>query len=74
MFYRRGDILYWKISDFVEEVKQTLKEEKLHVNTVYGWFKKLEEERIHYISRDRMDTNEKVYDDLDLRELRFLLK
>ena len=62
----RGDILYWKISDFVEEVKQTLKEEKLHVNTVYGWFKKLEEERIHYISRT-LDTNEKVYDELDMR-------
>ena len=66
MFYRRGDILYWKISDFVEEIKQTLNEEKLHVNTVYGWFKKLEEKRIHYISRT-VDTNEKVYDDLDLR-------
>ena len=66
MFYMRGDILYWKISDFVEEVKQTLKEEKLHVNTVYGWFKKLEENRIHYISRT-VETNEKVYDELDLR-------
>jgi hypothetical protein len=62
----RGDILYWKISDFVEEIKQTLKEEKLHVNTVYGWFKKLEKERIHYISRT-VDTNEKIYDELDLR-------
>ena len=66
MFYMRGDILYWKISDFVEEIKLTLKEEKLHVNTVYGWFKKLEEERIHYISRT-VDTNEKIYDELDLR-------
>jgi hypothetical protein len=62
----RSDILYWKISDFVEEIKQTLKEEKLHVNTVYGWFKKLEKERIHYISRT-VDTNEKIYDELDLR-------
>jgi hypothetical protein len=62
----RGDILYWKISDFVEEIKLTLKEEKLHVNTVYGWFKKLEKERIHYISRT-VDTNEKIYDELDLR-------
>ena len=53
--------MYWKISDFVEEVNLTLKEEKLHVNTVYGWFKKLEEKRIHYISRT-VDTNEKVYD------------
>lgn len=58
--------MHWKISDFVEEVKQTLGEEKLHVNTVYGWFKKLEEEEIHYISRT-VDTNEKVYDELDLR-------
>jgi hypothetical protein len=58
--------LYWKISDFVEEVKKTLDEEKLHVNTVYGWFKKLEKENIHYISRT-VDTNEKVYDELDLR-------
>jgi hypothetical protein len=58
--------LHWKISDFVEEVKQTLGEEKLHVNTVYGWFKKLEKEEIHYISRT-VDTNEKVYDELDLR-------
>ena len=62
----RGDILYWKISEFVEEIKLTLKEEKLHVNTVIGWFKKLEEERIHYVSRT-LDTNEKVYDELDLR-------
>jgi trehalose/maltose hydrolase-like predicted phosphorylase len=62
----RGDILYWKISDFVEEIKLTLKEEKLHVNTVYGWFKKLEKERIHYISRT-VDTNEKIYNELDLR-------
>ena len=66
MFYMRGDILYWKISDFVEEIRLTLKEESLHVNTVYGWFKKLEKERIHYISRT-VDTNEKIYDGLDLR-------
>ena len=58
--------MYWKISDFVEEIKLTLKEESLHVNTVYGWFKKLEKERIHYISRT-VDTNEKIYDELDLR-------
>ena len=47
MFYRRGDILYWKISDFVEEIKITLKEENLTVNTVYSWFKRLEKEQIH---------------------------
>lgn len=58
--------MYWKIRDFVEQVKQTLKEEKLHANTVDGWFKKLEEKGIHYISRTE-ETNEKVYDELDLR-------
>ena len=58
--------MFWKISDFVEEVKTTLNEEKLHVNTVYSWFKKLEEKRIHYISRT-VEADEKVYDALDLR-------
>lgn len=57
--------LYWKISDFVEEIKSNLEESKLHINTVDGWFKKLEEERLHYISRTE-ETNEKVYDQLDL--------
>jgi hypothetical protein len=65
--------LYWKIRDFVEKVKQTIKEEKLHVNTVDGWFKKLEEERIHYISRTE-ETNEKVYDELDLQIAVFIKK
>jgi hypothetical protein len=65
--------LYWKIRDFVEQVKQTLKEKKLHVNTVDGWFKKLEEERIHYISRTT-ETNEKVYDELDLQLAVFIKK
>lgn len=58
--------MYWKISEFVEEIKKELNEEKLHVNTVYGWFKKLEDKQIHYISRT-VDTNEKVYDELDLQ-------
>lgn len=58
--------LHWKISDFVEEVKQTLQEDKLHINTADGWFKKLEEEQIHYINRTE-ETNEKVYDELDLQ-------
>jgi hypothetical protein len=58
--------LYWKISEFVEKIKQTLQEEKLHSNTVDGWFKKSEEERIHYICRTA-ETNEKVYDELDLQ-------
>jgi hypothetical protein len=68
-----GGVLYWRMSDFVEEVKLTLKEDKLHVNTVYSWFKKLEEKQIHYISRT-VDTNEKVYDKLDLQIAVFIKK
>lgn len=60
------DTLYWKISDFVEKIRESIQEEKLHINTVDGWFKKLEEERIHYINRTE-ETNEKVYDELDLQ-------
>ncbi|MRX56573.1 MerR family transcriptional regulator [Bacillus idriensis] len=36
------------------------------MNTVDGWFKRLETDRIHYINRSE-DTNEKIYDDLDLK-------
>ena len=66
-------ILHWKISDFVEKIKETLQEDKLHINTVDGWFKKLEEERIHYINRTE-ETNEKVYDKLDLQLAIFIKK
>lgn len=65
--------MFWKISDFVEEIKHLLKENKLHINTVDGWFKKLEEERIHYVSRTE-DSNEKVYDSLDLEIAAFIKK
>jgi hypothetical protein len=64
---KKGAIsLYWKISDFVDQVKQALGEDKLHSNTVDGWFKKLEDDRIHFVTRTE-ETNEKVYDNLDLR-------
>ncbi|MBT2687780.1 MerR family transcriptional regulator [Bacillus sp. ISL-47] len=64
--------MYWKISDFVEEIKYVLQEKRLHINTVDGWFKKLEEEQIHYVSRTE-DSNEKVYESLDL-ELAIFIK
>lgn len=70
---KRVIALYWKISDFVDQVKQTTGEEKLHSNTVDGWFKKLEEDRIHFITRTE-ETNEKVYDDLDLKLAIFIKK
>ncbi|MFK2827136.1 MerR family transcriptional regulator [Bacillus sp. B190/17] len=50
-------VKYWKISDFAKEVGK-------HSNTVDGWFKQLEEKRIHMIGRT--EHGEKVYDQLDL--------
>jgi hypothetical protein len=47
---------FYKISDFAVKVGR-------HQNTVDGWFKKLEEQYIHYVNRAN---NEKVYDTLDL--------
>ena len=43
-----------------------LGEEKLNRKTVATWFNKMEELGIHYINRTE-DTNEKVYDELDLK-------
>lgn len=53
---------FWRISDFAKEVGK-------HTNTVDGWFKQLEDKRVHYISRA---SNEKVYDDLDLQIALFI--
>lgn len=64
---------FWKISDFVEEIKKYLAIENLHINTVDGWFKRLESDRIHYINRTE-DTNEKIYDELDLKIAIFIKK
>jgi len=55
---------FWRIGDFAEEIGKTRSEKPPHVNTVDGWFKQLEEKRVHYVNRAG---NEKVYDDLDLR-------
>jgi hypothetical protein len=48
---------YWRIGEFSKEIKK-------HFNTVDGWFKSLEERRIHYVGRTN---NEKIYDQLDLK-------
>lgn len=63
---------HWKIGDFVEEVKRVVQDD-IHINTVDGWFKKLEQEKIHYVNRAE-GTSEKVYDDLDLRIAIFIKK
>lgn len=57
---------FWKISDFANKVGK-------HLNTVDGWFKKLEEQGIHYINRTE-STGEKVYDDLDLRIAQYIVE
>jgi DNA-binding transcriptional MerR regulator len=48
---------YWRISDFAKQVNK-------HTNTVDGWFKNLEDKKIHFINRT--DNGEKVYDQTDL--------
>lgn len=64
---------YWKISDFTEQIKLAFEHEKIHMNTIDGWFKALESKRIHYVMRTE-DTKEKVYDDLDLQIAIFIKK
>lgn len=64
--------MHWKIRDFVEEIKRIIQED-IHVNTVDGWFKKLEKDKIHYINRAE-GTNEKIYDELDLKIATFIKK
>ncbi|WP_033829503.1 hypothetical protein [Bacillus andreraoultii] len=58
--------MFWKISDFTDEIKKAVGDKKLNRKTVDTWFKKLEDDGIHYVNRTE-DTNEKVYDGLDLQ-------
>jgi hypothetical protein len=64
---------FWKISDFVEELNLQLDQSNVHMNTIDGWFKRLEKEHLHYVNRT-LDTNEKVYDELDLKIALFIKK
>ncbi|MFP7474298.1 MerR family transcriptional regulator [Niallia taxi] len=64
---------YWKISDFTEQIKLSVDNERIHINTIDGWFKALESKRIHYVARTE-DTKEKVYDELDLEIAIFIRK
>ncbi|MED1203521.1 hypothetical protein [Heyndrickxia acidicola] len=64
---------FWKIGDFIEVIKSKLDNQSMHSNTVDGWFKRLETERVHYINRT-LETNEKIYDDLDLKIALFIKK
>lgn len=64
---------FWKISDFVIQIRRRGDITNLHANTVDGWFKRLEADKIHYINRTE-DTDEKIYDELDLRIAVFIKK
>lgn len=60
----------WYISEFIDEISQQLKIKyqienfSIHQNTIDNWFKKMEEEKIHFLHRD--DFKSKIYDDTDL--------
>lgn len=54
---------YWKISDFAKEVGK-------HQNTVDGWFKQLEEKKIHWVNRS--EYGEKVYNTLDMKIAKYI--
>jgi hypothetical protein len=64
---------FWKIGDFIEVIRTRLDNQSIHSNTVDGWFKRLEAERVHYINRT-LETNEKLYDELDLKIALFIKK
>jgi hypothetical protein len=57
---------YWKIIDFSKEVGK-------HYNTVDSWFKRLEERKIHYVNRVG-ESQEKIYDTLDLQIAKFIVE
>lgn len=54
----------WQISDFSQIVGK-------HYTTVNKWFNILEKKRIHYVNRLEA-SNQKVYDELDLRVAQFI--
>jgi len=53
---------FWQIREFSKIIGK-------HHNTVDGWFKQMEERRIHYINRAG---HEKVYDELDLQIAQYI--
>lgn len=61
------EVKYWRIGDFHKLA------EKRSVSTVDSWFKQLEENKIHYVSRE-VDSGQKIYDELDLNILRYIDK
>lgn len=64
------DFKVWYISDFTKEILQQLKIQyqiemvSIHMNTINNWFIKMEEQKIHFIHRDKYD--QKIYNEIDL--------
>lgn len=56
---------YWKISDFAKVVGK-------HQNTIDGWFKQLEELKIHSVNRN--ETGDKIYTSLDLQIAKYIVE
>lgn len=54
---------YWRIRDFAKEVGK-------HQNTVDGWFKQLEKDKLHWVNRS--EYGEKVYTSLDLKIAKYI--
>lgn len=54
---------YWKITEFAKEVGR-------HLNTVDGWFKQLEEKKLHWVNRS--EHGEKIYSTLDMKIAQFI--
>jgi hypothetical protein len=54
---------YWKITEFSKEVGK-------HLNTVDGWFKKMEEQKLHWVNRS--EHGEKIYNTLDMKIAQFI--
>lgn len=65
--------MIWKIADLTREVKKELAISNLSKKTVDTWFRQLEKKGIHYVNRI-VETNEKVYDELDLEIAVFIRK
>lgn len=58
------EIKHWKIGDFAKKLNK-------HNNTVDGWFKELEDRKIHYVNR--IDS-EKVYDEFDFEIAQYIIE
>ncbi len=60
-----GEEKYWQISEFAKLVDDRA------IQTVDGWFKDLENNLIHYVSREK-NSGRKIYSELDLQILKFI--